>query len=177
MSSPGSSPSPPSDSDSDAFPWTPEPGLELKSAIAMTPEAQLRTIMEKLAGNPTIRRSIARELSFVAKPRVTPPPRRKSLHKKRPSAEQAMAEIRSPTLVSLPSCVKCGRVFSDGWEGLQKRLSEGPCVFHPGSLEVFEFPAPNAEGRAHTMSMWTCCEADHDTSGCVSANTHHFGSF
>ncbi|KAK0444020.1 hypothetical protein EV421DRAFT_483560 [Armillaria borealis] len=179
-SSPCSSPSPQSDIDSDDGFWIDE--MELRSAIASTPESQLRDIVEKLVrGNSLIRRAFVRELrcrSTDTTPSSSPSRRRrKVLHKKRRSSERAHY---FPCTASSPSCINCGRVFLNGWDGgLQKCLSDGPCAYHPGTLEVFEFsPTINTHGRpGHTMKMWTCCEGDPDTSGCIFANTHHVGSF
>lgn len=160
VSSPSSSPSPRSDSDSDTYLWPLEPELELKSVIARTSEFQLRSVMDKLVGNPIIRRAIARELSCKARPTVSPvvtPRRRKSLHKKRPSAEHAEAHSPSLLPVSQPSCVKCHKVLSDGWVGLQQRIFEGPCVFHPGTpaIETNDRPSLTStfQGRLRSLNF------------------------
>ncbi len=133
-SSPCSSPSPQSDIDSDDGFWIDD--MELQSVIASTPESQLRDIIEKLArGNSFIRRAFVRELrcrSADTTPSRSPSrPRRKVLYKKRRNSERAHY---FPCTASSPSCINCGRVFLNGWDGgLQKCLSDGPCAYHPGT--------------------------------------------
>jgi len=140
--------------------------VDLKLIIATTPETQLRAMMLKLArSNTQVRHAITKELQPPT-PQIVAKPHRRS---RRPRRRHRDSECPPST------CSNCSKDVSDG-DCLDI------CVYHPGQLEddVFEFLSKTPEGRVFkilkTVSMWSCCEDEPSSAGCVSAPIHVQGN-
>ncbi|KAJ3902660.1 hypothetical protein F5879DRAFT_216325 [Lentinula edodes] len=118
---------------------------DLQTIIATVSETQLRATMLKLAGRSTqFRDAVARELNLKSSQSVTKPSRR-------------------------------SRRFRRSFDGGDTRDT---CHYHPGQLEdeIFEFMSQTPEGRIFkvlkSVSMWSCCEEEPGSVGCVNAPVH-----
>ncbi|KAJ4480160.1 hypothetical protein J3R30DRAFT_3469852 [Lentinula aciculospora] len=135
---------------------------DLQSIIATVPEPQLRATILKLAGRSTqFRNAIAKELE--------PHSPSQTATKSQEGSRKFLQSNTSCPPISI--CSKCGQVFNDGDTG-------DTCHYHTGELEdeLFEFMSKTPEGRIFkvlkTISMWSCCEEEPGSIGCVSSPVH-----
>ncbi|KAJ3829604.1 hypothetical protein F5878DRAFT_451286 [Lentinula raphanica] len=136
----------------------------LQTLIATVPESRLRTTMLRLASrSPQFRHAIAKELETSSK--MTPlESRGRSMRKHRRGAG---GNISCP---SISTCSNCGQAFDTG--------NNSACHYHPGQLEddIYEFMSKSPEGRIFkvlkSVSMWSCCEEEPGSVGCVEVPMH-----
>ncbi|EDR08358.1 uncharacterized protein LACBIDRAFT_296896 [Laccaria bicolor S238N-H82] len=159
------SPYPPTtDSDSDC---ASEPSnLGLRTSIAAVPEAKLRAILLKLAdSNPRFHRAIIKEVAAVLPFNDSPPttptmarhrrPRRKSRRESKTHGMSHKAAHHDERRITVKE---------------EEREVSG---YHPGHLEneVYEFLSRTPDGLAfkvvRTITMWSCCDEDQWSPGCV----------
>ncbi|KAF8824810.1 hypothetical protein HHX47_DHR7000629 [Lentinula edodes] len=137
---------------------------DLQTIIATVSETQLRATMLKLAGRSTqFRDAVARELNLKSSQSVTKPSRRSRRFRRSTGSNTSCPPILT--------CSNCGQGFDGG-------DTRDTCHYHPGQLEdeIFEFMSQTPEGRIFkvlkTVSMWSCCEEEPGSVGCVNAPVH-----
>ncbi|KAF5327809.1 hypothetical protein D9619_004719 [Psilocybe cf. subviscida] len=188
----------PSDSDDSDDSDAPLPPSGLRTSVAALPESKLRRIMVKLAAsNPRFHRAIMKELAcareFTGDAVDTPPEtpikagreqrRRKRHARKEHMQESDVESLDEASLAHEPqrnfknlsvttvghACVHQGSAAIHSNE-----TSTEEYVYHPGHLdeEVYEFFSPSTNHEpckvVRTVTMWTCCDEDEWSPGCVS---------
>ncbi|KAF5358814.1 hypothetical protein D9758_008549 [Tetrapyrgos nigripes] len=139
------------DSDSDSTDETWLDPVALEAIISTAPASHLRAVMVKLAAsNQPFQHAIARELEATSR------------HHKSESGQSKLTNV--------VHCANCGQSY--------RQSAPTTCVFHPGHLEeeVFDFMSMSPTGLrltfSKTISMWSCCEDDAESRGCVVAPGH-----
>jgi len=154
--------------------------VHLRASIATVSEERLREIMVKLTEcSSSFRHAVAKELLSSDAPASAStasapmsPPRRKH----RPSRRVSEAATTSSPF---QKCANCGERFKHRErDGTSIRDRDPECTFHSGRLEeeVYEFVSRTPEGRSfkvlRKIKMWSCCDEDAQSVGCVSAPAH-----
>ncbi|TFK35574.1 hypothetical protein BDQ12DRAFT_687992 [Crucibulum laeve] len=163
---PSSSPSEDENSDMEIQPSL--SAFSIRASIATVSESQLRAIIAKLAdGNPRFQRAISKELSSTL---GESPPLSPTTKKRRKRVRH-----RSRRVV-VDKCVNCGQRLNLG--SGEYETDEEECSYHPGVLEQepFEFLSMSPDGQAfkvvRTITMWSCCDEEDWSPGCVVAPGH-----
>ncbi|PPQ88474.1 hypothetical protein CVT25_011920 [Psilocybe cyanescens] len=144
-----------------------------RSSLASVPESTLRSIVVKLAdSNPRFQRAIIKELAYINpdSPPTTPTIARTAHRgKNRRNCKNLSVAMASPLTYR-------SRSISMSSESPR---SPDDSMYHPvGHLEdeVYEFlsrtPDDVAFNVVRTISMWSCCDEDEWSPGCVAAPSY-----
>jgi len=155
------SPYPPSSPTSSDFEEPTHATTYLRSSIALLPAAKLRGLLLQLSNRDArFQRAIMKELSCMETDASPTTPTTPTLAKQRKWHRKARPNVKNLSISTKSLCAL-------------SRLHDDECMYHPGRLEeeVYEFISvlPDETHVVRKVTMWTCCDEDEWSPGCMSA--------
>ncbi|KDR78785.1 hypothetical protein GALMADRAFT_1268985 [Galerina marginata CBS 339.88] len=145
----------------------------LRTSIASIPESRLRSIVIKLAdSNPRFHRAIVKELAFASTDSPPTTPTNPKPYKSRRNRTRRNRNCKGLSVSTQVPYLYKRKVASS------QSLAQTECIYHPGHLdeEVYEFlsrtPDDVTFNVVRTITMWSCCDEDEWSPGCVVAPSY-----